>query len=66
MRHTKCDRDKLGRWLEMTCIPTNVLSGDTKEVNTYIIEVIHDITARKKLEDAIREKNLELKQKNEW
>lgn len=65
MRHTKCAKDKLGRWLEMTCIPTNVVSGEQKEENTYIIEVVHDITARKKLEDAIREKNLELKQKNE-
>jgi signal transduction histidine kinase len=42
-----------------------VTSEDPKEENVYIIEVIHDITARKKLEEAIREKNLELKQKNE-
>ena len=65
MRHTRCDRDRFGRWLEITFIPTTVVSEDPHEENTYIIEVVHDITSRKKLEDAIREKNLELKQKNE-
>jgi len=65
IRHTRCDRDKFGRWLEMTCIPTTITSDDSQEENTFILEVIHDITARKKLEDEIREKNLELKQKNE-
>ncbi|MGA1840355.1 MAG: ATP-binding protein [bacterium] len=64
-RHTRCARDKFGRWLEITLIPTTVTSQNHKEKGVCIIEVIHDITARKNLEEAIREKNLELKQKNE-
>ncbi len=63
--HTRCDRDKFRRWLEITYITTNVLSKSPKDKNTYIMGIVHDITARKKLMEALRVKNQELKQKNE-
>lgn len=65
IRHTRCDRDKLGRWLEMTCLTTTIGSAGSQEENTYIIGMASDITSRKKLEEALRVKNQELIQKNE-
>jgi len=63
--HTRCDRDKFRRWLEITYMTTKVASKNLKNRDIYTICIVHDITTRKNLMDALRVKNLELKQKNE-
>lgn len=65
IRYTpRCYRDKSGRWIEMTCMPSIIASESPQNGNAHMMIVINDITARKKSQEIIRKKNLELKKIN--
>ncbi|MEW5802612.1 MAG: PAS domain-containing sensor histidine kinase [bacterium] len=62
-KHLK--KDKYGHWLEITAVPACRETDKPEDKSTSVIGIIRDITKRMNLESELRNRNMELKIKND-